>query len=249
MDYKPELSVRSAFQQLLFLGYELAILEGGKPTRWLVLLFYPSAGVVISYRIDRCGYLLFGRAWSLLRILLVPLFALLAFFSCPHEINFKADIGRGLQVRHPTLGVVVHGEAIVGARCILNGSNSIGTRKRIRRGDLIVGDCVELGINACILGPAIIGNNVIIGAGAIAISDIEANCVAVGIPAKKLRSTNGAMIAQSDNVSPPACHVSRLTGPVRSQPNHGERPSRLSFEASRVRTRHPSLRLGGQTAV
>jgi serine acetyltransferase len=186
MDYEPEFGVRSAFQQLSFLGHELAILQDGKPIRWLILLFSPSAGVVISYRIDRFGYLLFGRLWSLLRILLVPLFALLAFFSCPHEICFKADIGRGLRVRHPTLGVVVHGEAIVGFGCILNGGNSIGSRKPVRRGDLIVGDSVELGINACILGPATIGNNVMIGAGAIAISDIEDNSVAVGTPAKKL---------------------------------------------------------------
>jgi len=187
MGYEPEFGLRSAFHQLSFLCHELAILCDGKPVRWLVLFFSPSAGVIISYRIDRFGYLLLGHPWTLLRILFVPLFALLAFFSCPHEICFQADIGRGLRVRHPTLGVVVHGDAVVGVRCILSGGNSIGTRKPIQRGDLLIGDSVELGINACILGPATIGNNVVIGAGAIVISDIEDNSVFVGIPAKKVR--------------------------------------------------------------
>ncbi len=175
---------QTAADQLRFLAHELVLLTHGKPIRWLVLFFEPSAGVIISYRLDRCGYLLCGRVWTALRALFLPLFLFLRLLSCRHEICFAAQIGRGLQVWHPTLGVVVHGDAIVGKNCILYGGNSIGVRRGIRRGELVVGDNVILGINACILGPAQIGSCVTIGAGAIVVNDLTQDSVAVGVPAR-----------------------------------------------------------------
>jgi serine acetyltransferase len=175
---------RVATEQLQFLRHELFLLTQNKPIRWLVLFFEPSAGVLISYRLDRCFYLLCGPVWTALRILAFPLFLFLRLLSCRHEICFKAQIGQGLQVWHPTLGLAVHGDAIVGKNCILYGGNSIGVRRGIRRGELVLGDDVVLGINSCILGPARIGNRVVIGAGAVVVSDIPQNTVAVGVPAR-----------------------------------------------------------------
>lgn len=170
--------------QFRFLAHELRLLTHGKPIRWLVLFFEPSAGVLISYRLDRSAYLLCGRIWTALRVLFFPLFLFLRLLSCRHEICFAAQIGRGLQVWHPTLGVVVHGDAIVGKNCILYGGNSIGVRRGIRRGELVLGDDVILGINACVLGPAQIGNRVTIGAGAVVVNDLAEATVAVGVPAR-----------------------------------------------------------------
>ncbi len=176
--------VRPAGEQLRFLAHELGRLTHGKALRWLVLFFEPSAGVLISYRLDRAGYLLCGRVWTALRVLFLPLFLFFRLLSCRHEICFQARIGRGLQVWHPTLGVVVNGDAIVGENCILYGGNSIGCRRAIQRGELVLGDNVTLGINACVLGPAKIGNRVALGAGAIAVGDIADDTVVVGVPAK-----------------------------------------------------------------
>ena len=47
-----------AGEQLAFLGHELRLLTDGRPARWLVLFFEPSAGVIMSYRLDRSCYLL-----------------------------------------------------------------------------------------------------------------------------------------------------------------------------------------------
>jgi|GEM_PF-491400 len=173
-----------AIEQLSFLKYELSRLTGGKPARWLILFFEPSTGVLISYRLDRCFHLLFGPAWTPLRVLAFPLFLLLRVLSCRHEICFKAKIGKGLWIVHPTLGVVVHGDAIIGGNLILTGGNSIGCRRGICRGELILGDDVTLGINSCILGPAHIGNRVTIGAGAVCVENLPDDCIAVGVPAK-----------------------------------------------------------------
>jgi len=171
-------------EQLQFLGHELCLLTSGKAIRWLVIFFEPAAGVTISYRIDRCGYLLCGPVWMALRVVAFPLFLALRLLSCRHEICCKAQIGRGLQLSHPTLGIVINGDAIIGRNCLLNGGNSIGVRRGIVPGQLVVGDDVTLGINSCVLGPVQIGNRVVIGAGAIVVSDLPDDCVARGVPAR-----------------------------------------------------------------
>ena len=55
-------------------------------------------------------------------------------------------------------------------------------------GPIIVGNNVFLGAGVKVLPGVTIGNNVIVGAGAIVVSDIPSNCVAVGMPAKPIRT-------------------------------------------------------------
>lgn len=54
--------------------------------------------------------------------------------------------------------------------------------------DIIIGDGVWIGSNATILGPCKIGDNAVVGAMSLVKSDVLPNTVAVGIPAKPLRS-------------------------------------------------------------
>ena len=44
-----------------------------------------------------------------------------------------------------------------------------------------------VGAGAAILGPVTIGDNSQIGAGAVVIKDVPANCVAVGVPARIIK--------------------------------------------------------------
>ena len=87
---------------------------------------------------------------------------------------------------HPTLGNVIDGEAVVGENCVLIGGNSLGGRRPIRRGQLVLGDDAVLGIHSCVLGPVRIGNGVQIGAGAVVVHDLKDGAVAVGIPARAI---------------------------------------------------------------
>jgi len=176
-----------ALDQLRFMVHELELMTHGRAVRWIVLFFEAPAGVIISYRLDRFGYLLSGQIWTALRVLFFPAFLLLRLLSCPHEICFNAAIGKGLRIGHPVLGVVVTGDAIVGKDCMLYGGNSIGMRRGIERGELVLGDNVTLGINACVLGPAKIGNHVTIGAGGIVTSDLADDVVAIGVPARPMQ--------------------------------------------------------------
>lgn len=49
---------------------------------------------------------------------------------------------------------------------------------------------MQVGAGANIIGPIHVGNNVIIGAGAVVIRDLPDDCVAVGVPAKIIKKSN-----------------------------------------------------------
>ena len=50
-----------------------------------------------------------------------------------------------------------------------------------------IGHRVWCGVNVTILAGVTIGDDVVIGAGSVVTSDISSNCIAVGVPAKKLK--------------------------------------------------------------
>lgn len=91
------------------------------------------------------------------------------------------SIEKGLIIYHGN--IVINSKAKIGKNCHLHGMNCIGNNGK---SDLcpILGDNVEVGIGAKIIGNIKIGNNVTIGAGAIVVKDIPSNCVVVGNPAK-----------------------------------------------------------------
>ena len=74
---------------------------------------------------------------------------------------------------------------------MLIGGNSLGGRRSIRRGQLVLGDNVVLGIHSCVLGPVQIGNGVQIGAGAVVVHDLKDGAVAVGVPARAIEKGKG----------------------------------------------------------
>lgn len=103
------------------------------------------------------------------------------------DIDPAADIGVGLQVHHG-VGLVVGGETI-GNHCILLQGVTIGARM-IGPAHLAqyptLGNRVTVCANACILGPVRIGDDAIIGAGAVVVRDVPAGATAVGNPARVL---------------------------------------------------------------
>jgi len=52
--------------------------------------------------------------------------------------------------------------------------------------DITIGDGVWIGSNATILGPCIIGDNAVVGAGAVVTKDIAPNEIVAGVPAKRI---------------------------------------------------------------
>lgn len=173
-----------ALDQLSYLRYELSLAVNRRWWRWLTIWFGKGPGVTVSYRLDRFLFLLIGSLYGIIRPLCFPLFAFLRFLSADHEIDYNADIGKGLRILHPTLGVVVSGHTVAGENLTLTGGNCIGIRGKTQPGDIAIGSNVLLGANAVILGPVRIGDSCAIGAGAVVLDDAPAGTVLVGVPAR-----------------------------------------------------------------
>lgn len=172
-----------AFQQWSHLRHEIGLIVNHRHWRWLTCWFGGSAGIILSYRLDRFFYLLLGNSWVFFRLFFFPIFVVLRMLSTPHEIHYRARIDRGLKILHASLGVVVSGTAVIGEHLTLTGGNCIGERGK---GTLRIGNNVTLGANAVILGPVRIGDNVQIGAGAVVIHDAMDNTTLGGVPAHSL---------------------------------------------------------------
>jgi serine O-acetyltransferase len=72
---------------------------------------------------------------------------------------------------------------------VLRNGVTIGLRRTGTRGSPTIGDRVDIGAGAKILGTIQIGDDVCIGANAVVLTDMPSNSIAVGIPAQ-IRSRN-----------------------------------------------------------
>lgn len=160
-----------------------------RPLRWLSVPFTPAMLSIAGYRMSRMMHLALGRRWGVLHSLLWPLRALGRPFGAGLEIHYRADVGPGLGVLHPTLGAVVSAHAVCGKNLVLAGGNCIGARPGTAEEGLIIGDGVTLGINASILGPARVGDKVYVGANSVLIGDAPAGATVTGVPARPLADT------------------------------------------------------------
>lgn len=84
------------------------------------------------------------------------------------------------------VNIIVNAESKVGKNCMLHGDNCIGNNGKTE-GCPIIGDNVDIGTGAKILGNIQIANGVKIGAGAVVVkSCLTENATIVGIPAKEI---------------------------------------------------------------
>jgi serine acetyltransferase len=171
-------------EQLRFLRADLARIVNGRWWRNFGALFSPGFAAVAFYRIDRAAFLALGRSWPGVRLALSPLIALVRPWLGSCEIHYRADIGPGLLILHPDLGIVVSGYATIGTRLTLTGGNCLGMDDRSPGSRLVIGSGVDLGANTTVLGPLVIGDDVRVGAGSVVVADLPSGSTAVGVPAR-----------------------------------------------------------------
>lgn len=92
-------------------------------------------------------------------------------------------IGEGMWIAHP-YSMILNAESI-GKNFRRIHCTTLGASKN---GIPTIGDNVSLGANVVIIGGVKIGNNVSIGAGSVVVKDISDNSVAVGNPAKVIKT-------------------------------------------------------------
>ncbi len=115
------------------------------------------------------------------------------------SIGAPAQIGRRLNIEHFG-NIIVHGSTVIGDDCMIRQGVTLGNRHMDRPLEApVLGDRVNVGAGAKILGKVHIGNDVSIGANAVVLDDVPSNCIAVGIPAKVLERTARALKQVSSN--------------------------------------------------
>src|SRR4051812_7913018 len=123
--------LRAAAQQIDHLVYETKALTRDKWWRWGNVFFADTFWALASYRMSRAAYLGLGRGWSALRVVMAPGLFVVRPWVRGCEISYLADIGKGLRILHPGLGVVISGKTIAGEHLVLVGGNCIGGRRAL----------------------------------------------------------------------------------------------------------------------
>lgn len=107
-------------------------------------------------------------------------------YSC--ELPYICKLGQGVIFKHNGLGVVVHPKAVIGNDTQVYQNVTIGGRHN--RGAPVIGERVFIGAGACILGGVNIGDDSVIGANSVVISDVPPETVVAGVPAKVIKDRN-----------------------------------------------------------
>jgi len=106
-------------------------------------------------------------------------------FRC--VVPLKCDIGEGTELGYGGIAVVIHERARIGKNVIISPCVTIGGRSQIF--DVpVIEDEVFIGAGAKILGPVTIGKGATIGANAVVLESVPPGSVAVGVPARVVRS-------------------------------------------------------------
>lgn len=100
-----------------------------------------------------------------------------------YEIQAAATIGRRFTIHHG-YAVVINKNVVAGDDFTIRHGVTIGNRGPDSLTCPVIGNGVELGANAILIGDITIGNNVIVGAGSVVVTDVPDNALVVGEKAK-----------------------------------------------------------------
>jgi serine O-acetyltransferase len=143
---------------------------------------------MLVYRYGRWRYAIRPRwlrvPFSLLYKILKPISEIFTGIELPCE----TVVGRRFRIDHFG-GIIISGDAVFGDDCVIRNGVTVGLRHTGIRGAPIIGNRVDIGAGAKILGPIHVGDDVAIGANAVVLKDVPANSIAVGVPARILPRT------------------------------------------------------------
>ena len=151
-------------------------------------------GVSLSFKVwavanHRLHHLLLMRRPRVLGgpLALVPFVAQLVLKAVTGiEIDGGAHIGPGLMITHD--GNIVIGPVRIGRNCVISQGVTLG-QGLVGDGPAgadtpVIGDRVWLGPGAVIAGPIVVGSDAAVGANSVALRDVPARGVVLGVPAR-----------------------------------------------------------------
>jgi serine O-acetyltransferase len=142
---------------------------------------------LIVYRFGHARFIIRNKwlraPWTIVYIVLEKLVEVF----CGIVIGAQASIGRRFSIEHHGC-IVIHGCVVIGDDCMIRHGVTIGNSGLDDPlGAPALGDRVQIGAGAKILGRVRVGNDVIIGANAVVVHDVPDNAVVGGVPARILR--------------------------------------------------------------
>jgi putative colanic acid biosynthesis acetyltransferase WcaB len=105
------------------------------------------------------------------------------------ELPWKTRVGPGLRLDHGQ-ALVINDGTVIGSGCHLRSSTTIGNKRKpdgSYSGCPVIGNGVDVGSNAVILGEITIGDHAVVGAGAVVVHDVPGRAAVAGNPARVLR--------------------------------------------------------------
>lgn len=110
--------------------------------------------------------------------------------------TYNVQLGLGLNIMNNSMisnDVIVADGALINAYASIHHDVSIGMYSEVSPhavllGGVSIGDLTTIGSNATVLPKVKIGSNVVVGAGSVVTKDLPDNCIAVGVPAKIIKS-------------------------------------------------------------
>lgn len=147
-----------------------------------------SRFVLVFFRISHAT-LEFPTLLLPLAIIIRVLYRLMIDWLIGIDIPVRTKIGPSAIIYHG-FGLVINPTAVIGSNCILRHGVTIGNKivNGKETASPIIGDFVEFGANASIIGPITIGNHCIIGANTVLTKSIPDHTIAVGCSARILKN-------------------------------------------------------------
>jgi len=108
-------------------------------------------------------------------------------WTCGITLPYTVRVGRRVRIWHHS-GMVLHAQSI-GDDVHIRQNTTFGIARQEQLHALpVIEDRVDIGCGAAILGSVIIGHDSVIGANAVVLQDVPPHSVAVGVPAKVVKT-------------------------------------------------------------
>lgn len=99
------------------------------------------------------------------------------------ELGYRTDIGAFTYI-NARFGVVLEDKVQVGSHCSIYSISTIDKKQ----GKVVLKKNCKVGSHSTVMPGVTIGENSIVGAHSFVISDVPNNCIAVGVPAKVIKT-------------------------------------------------------------
>ena len=102
------------------------------------------------------------------------------------KLGYKIDIGAFTYI-NAKFGVIIEDEVQIGSHCSIYSTSTIDNIS----GEVVLKKNCRIGSHSTVLPDVMIGENSVIGAHSLVVSNIPENVIAFGVPAKVIRKING----------------------------------------------------------